>query len=260
MKISRLFIERTQLRDRLIFLFYACLITLLFAIGSFGPSWPDFPEITLLILTLGQFYLSAFLVFPIPRAPVRYLAYAAFFLFNYVFYRQIAVALLWERPMVDLSLEWMLGLTFILTLIGRNIRMYIALIENLKKLNDLRQHNFLFNKPEKVTINFGNEGKLTLHPNEIVYIRTRSAGDHTKVFGLKVKKGEKGQEKLVEYETNAYQNFQDIFKELIHFPQFKRISQSTVVNFQYPAEEKNGTLLIESRRFSISPKYAREKR
>lgn len=137
--------------------------------------------------------------------------------------------------------------------------MYISLIENLKKLNDLRQHNFLFGKPEKVTINFGNEGNLTLHPNEIVYIRTRSAGDHTKVFGLKVKKGEKGQEKLVEYETNAYPNFNEIFKELIHFPQFKRISQSTVVNFQYPAEEKHGTLIIESRRFSISPKYAPRK-
>ncbi|MDW3195738.1 MAG: hypothetical protein R8G66_25410 [Cytophagales bacterium] len=259
MKISRLFVERTHLRDRLIFLLYACLITLLFAVGTFGPILPNFGEVTLLILTLAQFYLSAFLVFPISKAPLRYLAYAGFFIFNYVLYRQIATSLLWERPVVDLTLEWMLGLTFLLTLVGRNIRMYISLIENLKRLNDLRQHNFLFSKPEKVTINFGNEGKLTLHPNEIVYIRTRSAGDHTKIFGLKVKKGEKGQEKLVEYETNAYQNFNEIFKELVHFPQFKRISQSTVVNFQYPSEEKNGTLIIESRRFSISPKYAPKK-
>lgn len=259
MKISRLFIERTHLRDRLIFLFYACLITLLLAIGSLGPVWPDFAGITLLVLTVGQFYLSAFLVFPITKAPLRYGVYAVFFLFNYGLYRQIATSLLWERPVVDLSLEWLLGITFLLTLVGRNIRMYISLIENLKKLNDLRQHNFLFGKPEKVTINFGNEGNLTLHPNEIVYIRTRSAGDHTKVFGLKVKKGEKGQEKLVEYETNAYLNFKEIFKELVHFPQFKRISQSTVVNFQYPAEERHGTLIIESRRFSISPKYAPKK-
>lgn len=259
MKISRLFVERTHLRDRLIFLLYACLITLLFSVGSFGPVLPDFAGLTLLIIIIGQFFLSAFLVFPISKAPLRYLAYAAFFLFNYLLFRQIAISLLWERPVIDLTLEWMLGVTFLLTLVGRNIRMYISLIENLKKLNDLRQHNFLFNKPEKITINFGNEGKQTLHPNEIVYIRTRSAGDHTKVFGLKIKKGDKGQEKLVEYETNAYQNFNEIFKELVHFPQFKRISQSTVVNFQYPAEEKNGTIIIESRRFSISPKYAPKK-
>lgn len=259
MKISRLFVERTHLRDRLIFLLYACLITFLFAIGTFGPILPNFGEITLLIITLAQFYLSAFLVFPISKAPLRYLAYTSFFLFNFVLYRHVATSLLWERSVVDLTLEWMLGLTFLLTLVGRNIRMYISLIENLKRLNDLRQHNFLFSKPEKVTINFGNEGKLTMHPNEIVYIRTRSAGDHTKIFGLKVKKGEKGQEKLVEYETNAYQNFNEIFKELVHFPQFKRISQSTVINFQYPSEEKNGTLIIESRRFSISPKYAPKK-
>lgn len=259
MKISQLFVQRTHLRDRLIFLLYAGLITLMMSLGVFGPILPGFAEITVLILTLGQFYLSAFLVFPIPKASLRYLAYATFFIFNFVLYRQIVTSLLWEKPVLEVSLEWFLVVTFLLTLVGRNIRMYIALIENLKKLNDLRQHNFLFGKPEKITLNFGNEGKLTLHPNEIVYIRTQAAGDHTKIFGLKVKKGDKGQEKLVEYETNAYQNFNEIFKLLIHFPQFKRISQSTVVNFQYPAEEKNGTLIVESRRFSISPKYAPKK-
>lgn len=257
MKISRLFVARAQLRDRLIFPVYALLVTLLLAIGLMGPVWPELSELTLLILTFCQFYLSAYLQFPIKKAPLRYLAYGIFFLFNYMVFRQIAVALLWSFPVVNFSLEWMLALTFLLTIVGRNVRMYIALIDNLKKLNDLRQHNFLFGKPEKITLNFGNEGKLTVHPNEIVYIRTRSAGDHTKIFGLKLKK-DKGQDKLVEYETNAYQNFNEIFKELIHFPQFKRISQSTVVNFQYPCEEKNGTLIIESRRFSISPRYAKK--
>lgn len=254
MKISRLFVERTRLRDLLIFPAYALLVTLLMTIGLLGPVVPNLAGFTLLVLTVAQFYLSAFLTFPIRHTTFRYLAYTLFFGFNYIVYRQIAIALLWDRPVIDLTLEWVLALIFLLTIVGRNVRMYISLVENLKKLNDLRQHNFLFGKPEKVTLNFGNEGKLTVHPNEIVYIRTRSAGDHTKIFGLKLKK-DKGQEKLVEYDTSAYPNFNEIFKELIHFPQFKRISQSTVVNFQYPCEEKNGTLLIESRRFSISPKY-----
>jgi len=144
-------------------------------------------------------------------------------------------------------------------LVGRNIRMYISLIASLERLNVLRVRNQLFNKPEEITISFGDEGKLSLHPNEIVYIRTKSAGDHTKIFGIKERKNENEQKRLKEYETMAYQNFNDIFKDLIHFPQFKRISQSTVINFQYPYEEKNGTMIIEARRFTISPKYSQKR-
>lgn len=120
----------------------------------------------------------------------------------------------------------------------------------------MRLRNQLFGKTDKVILHFGNEGKMTVHPNEIVYIRTKSAGDHTKIFGIKRRTDANTQSRLKEFETAAYQNFSDIFKELMPFPQFKRISQSVAVNFQYPYEERGGTLLIESRRFTISAKYS----
>ncbi|MEM9324999.1 MAG: hypothetical protein AAGA85_05065 [Bacteroidota bacterium] len=259
MDISEFFILRTKFRDRIIFLLYAVLITALFYFAIAVRPVPDSATITFLVLVIAQFYLSAFLRFPVESRFWRLVAYTLFFTLNFLLFRQLALAM---APLPATRTEdflWLLVILFGLTLVGRNIRMYISLIANLEKLNALRVRNQLFSKPEEITINFGEEGKLTLHPNEIVYIRTMTAGDHTKIFGIKERKSESEQGKLVEYNTTAYQNFNEIFKDLIHFPQFKRISQSTVINFQYPYEEKNGTMIIESRRFTISPKYSQKR-
>ncbi len=259
MDISEFFILRTKVRDKIIFLLYALLITVLFYLAIASRPVPDFTTVSFLILVVAQFYLSAFLRFPIDSRFWRLAAYSLFFTFNFVLFRELALAMAPYEVTRSENFFWILLVLFSLTLVGRNIRMYISLIASLEKLNALRVRNQLFGKPEEVTVNFGDEGKLKLHPNEIVYIRTKSSGDHTKIFGIKERKNENEQKKLVEYETTVYQNFNEIFKDLIHFPQFKRISQSTVINFQYPYEEKNGTMIIESRRFTISPKYSQKR-
>ena len=57
---------------------------------------------------------------------------------------------------------------------------------------------------------------------------------------------------MKEYETLAYRNFDEVLKVLAPYPQLKRVSQSTILNLQYPHQEKDGVITIESRRFSIS--------
>jgi len=255
MRVSELFLNRTRVRDKFIFLAYSLLITSLYQVILLEQVLLDFTSFTFIIALFFQFYLSAFLVLPIKNNWLRIGSYVPIFILNFFFFREIAHALLplaiRAKPLFDLSLS----LVFILTIVGRNVRMYINLVVNLERLNALRLHKLLFSNNEQVKINFGKEGELKVHPNEIVYIRTKEAGDHTKIFGLKRKKTESEIARLVEYDTTAYQNFNEIFQVLAPYPQLKRISQSTIINFQYPYEEKNGSILIESRRFAISPKY-----
>ena len=258
MRVSDFFLHRTKLRDNAVFLCYCVLIISFFYISIIQVWYFDLTIIAFILLLSIQFYFSAYLLFPILSKTLRISCYIIFFGFNYLMLREISIALLPGMITYKGIFEYQLLLTFLLTILGRNIRAYMALVNNLEKLNTLRTRNKLFGQHNEIDINFGNEGTLTVHPNEIVYIRTKSSGDHTKVFGLRIRKDKDHQEKLIEYETTAYQNFNEIFKELMSFPQFKRISQSTVINFQYPYEERNGSILIGSRRFAISPKFVGE--
>ncbi len=259
MRISQIFLDRTRFRDKAIFALYAFLATLLFQVAVIGELIPSFTTFTFSFLLFVQFYVAAFLQIPIKNHALRIAILVGIFLFNYLLFRELAHALLSLSVRAKSFFEVTLAVVFCLTLVGRNIRIYISLIQNLERLNALRTQNQLFGKKEYVELNFGNEGKLKVHPNEIVYIRTKSAGDHTKIFGLKMRKEPSGQKKLVEYDTTAYRNFNEIFQLLAAYPQLKRISQSTVVNMLYPHEEKEGTLIVESRRFAIHNKYKSEK-
>lgn len=255
MRVSALFLARTKYRDHIIFLAFSLTSVLLFQLGVVEQIWPDFSSFTFLVILLVQFYWSAFFTLPIGSNSVRISLYTIVFVINFFLFKELAHSLLPIQVRAARHFEYALILVFVMTLIGRNIRMYLSLLTNLERLNALRTHKLLFSQKEEVILNFGNEGKLKIHPNEIVYIRTKAAGDHTKIFGLKRRRKPEEDAKLVEYETFAYQNFNEIFKILAPYPQLKRISQSTVINFQYPHEEKSGIILIESRRFAISPKY-----
>ncbi len=255
MRVSELFLARAKIRDKIIFFLFALTCTVFFQLTVLDQLWLEFASFTFLILLFLQFYFAAFFQLPFRDPKVRIACYIPIFAFNYLIFRELAHGLLPLQVRSGIFFEPILAILFVLVLLGRNIKAYISLIYNLERLNALRLQNQLFTKPAKVTLNFGNEGELTVHPNEIVYIRTKAAGDHTKIFGLKRRKEPQGQKKLVEYSTTSYQNFNEIFKLVAGFPQLKRISQSTVFNFLYPYEERNGTLIVESRRFAISSRY-----
>ena len=255
MRISELFLAKTKYRDHFIFLSFCLTSVFLFQVAVVELIWPDFSSFTFLVLLVVQFYWSAFFMLPIRQQWLKLGIYFLIFPLNFFLFKELAHSLLPIQVRAAKYFELSLILVFLMTVIGRNIRMYLSLLTNLQRLNALREHRMLFSSKEEVMLNFGNEGKIKVHPNEMVYIRTKDAGDHTKIFGLKRKKKAEELSKLVEYETLAYQNFNDVFKVLAPYPQLKRISQSTVINFQYPHEEKSGVIHVESRRFAISPNY-----
>ena len=250
MNVATNFLSWTKVRDKLVFFLYALLIVVLFS-WTVWEGTDSSRSVTLYLLLFLQFYLSAFFQIPFSNYALRQFAYVAFFGINFFFLRELVWALAPFELLVKPGFDWMLGVLFALTLVGRNIRMYVLLIDNLERLNELRLYNQLFKKPEKLQLKMGKAGEMQVHPNEIVYVRTKASGDHTKVFGIRKKKKD-GRSKMKEYETLAYRNFDEVLKVLAPYPQLKRVSQSTILNLQYPHQEKDGVITIESRRFSIS--------
>lgn len=253
MKISgNVILQQTRFRDELIFFSYVILITALFQIGTYALQKWDLQRISVILIIIGQFYLSARLSFPIPAYYLRKIAYLLFHIINFIVFKEILLALSPGYITADRFFEVQLVALFLLMLLGRDITLYARLSQQLKRLNQWSQKKVLFEKPEKLRVHLGEVQEQLLHPNEIVYVRTKSAGDHTKVFGIKSK--ETG--RLIEYETRHYSNFDEIGYILRHFPQFKRISQSTVINFKYPFEEEKGVIKLEGRRFSKSKNFS----
>lgn len=240
-----------KLRDQFIFLSYALLITAVFQLSIYSFMRWDVTRITLCIVMVAQFYLTAFVRFPIQRKIWRKISYILFHLANFVIFREVILAFTPNYIESTIYFLPLLILFFLLVLIGRDIRMYAELARQLNRLERWTERKMLFEKPESIRLHLGEPGEQDLHPNEILYIRTRAAGDHTKVFGIK----SSTTGLFREYETAAYANFNEIGKKLAPFPQFKRISQSVVLNHKYPFEEKNGVIHLEGRRFSISKKF-----
>jgi hypothetical protein len=253
LKISgNVILQQTRFRDELIFFSYVILITALFQLGTYSLLKWDLERIIIILIIIGQFYLSARLSFPIPSYYFRKATYLLFHIVNFIVFKEILLALTPGYITSDRFFEAQLVCLFLLMLLGRDIALYARLSQQLRRLNQWNQKKILFEKPEKLRIHLGEPGEQLLHPNEIVYIRTKSAGDHTKVFGIKSR--ETG--KLTEYETRHYSNFSEIGNVLRQFPQFKRISQSTVINFKYPFEEEKGVIKLEGRRFSQSKHFS----
>ncbi|MBV6646225.1 MAG: hypothetical protein KI790_12290 [Cyclobacteriaceae bacterium] len=250
-----LILRKTRHRDTLIFLLYALFTTAViqFTIYSLLPF--STTRLALVLITIGQFYLTAYIRLPIRRFYLRKAAYFGFHILNFVIFRELTMALSPSFVVSDRYFEVTVVLLFLMCVLGRDIRMYTTLAVQLNELNQWTAQKKLFSKPATLSLHLGKEGQQKLHPNEVVYIRTKAAGDHTKVFGIKRKQPKGVTPRLAELETTAYANFESIAMELAKFPQFKRISQSTMVNFQYPNEQKDGVLKIEGRRFTISTKY-----
>lgn len=242
----------TRLRDEVIFFSYALLILALFQLGNYRFMPWGLNRISLTIIMFGQFYLTAFIVFPIRRYYFRKLLYLLYHLINFTVFFVVVRALTPTYILADRWFDIQFVIFFLLILLGRDIKLYARLRSQLSKLDQWTQKKVLFEKPEKVDVHLGEAGMQKVHPNEIVYVRTKSPGDHTKIFGIK----SKSTGRFREYETTAYANFEEIGEVLRQFPQFKRISQSTVINFKYPYEKRKGVIVLQGRRFSMSSRYA----
>lgn len=241
----------TKARDQLVFLSYALIITAFFQLSTYTFMRWDTTRVVLCVIMVAQFYLTAFVRFSIIKKVWRKFAYALFHVFSFIIFREVIIAFTPDYIETTQYFLPLLILFFLLVLIGRDIRMYADLSQQLSRLEKWSERKILFEKPERIRMHLGEPGEQDLHPNEIMYIRTKAAGDHTKIFGIKSSKTGY----FREYETTAYANFDEIGKVLSPFPQFKRISQSTVINHKYPFEEKNGVIILEGRRFSRSKKF-----
>lgn len=252
MKLNPVYLlQRAEIRDRLAFTSYAILVTALFQLNSFAVMKMDATRVAMITVMLAQFYLTAYVRFPISRGGLRRMALVVFHAANFVVFREVVVAFSPGIVLADPYFEASLVLFFLLIVLGRDIRMYTTLAAQLSNLEKWSARKVLFEKPEKLEVHLGEAGNQFIHPNEILYIRTKTSGDHTKIFGVKSRKDRK----FNEYETTVYRNFEEIGKLLAPFPQFKRISQSTVLNHIYPFEEKNGIITIEGRKFTKSKVY-----
>ncbi len=244
-------LDKVKVRDKLVFAFYVTLITTMFQAWLFEPMKWDPSRISLVVIMISQFYLTAYIKFPINRLRLRQISYIIFHVANFIVFKEIVSALAPAIVVNNSYFQFGVIIFFLLVVLGRDIRLYTTLAGQLSNLERWTERKILFEKPEKIKIHLGEAGGQFLHPNEILYIRTKSAGDHTKIFGIKSRVNHK----FREYETIAYKNFDEIGKVLIQFPQFKRISQSTVINYKYPFEENNGIITIQGRRFNKSKIY-----
>jgi hypothetical protein len=244
-------LSKTNIRDKTVFAVFAILVTTFFQLSNYMQMAWNLTRLTVIILMMGQFYLTAYLNFSIRNYLIRNISYLIFHCVNFFLFKEIIYALTPYFITAGDYFLFKLIVLFALILLGRNIRLYATLAVQLDKLEKWSQKKILFEKPEKLKIHLGEPGFQILHPNEIIYIRTKAANDHTKIFGIKSSKNAV----FKEYSTSYYRNFEAIGKVLAPFPQFKRISQSTVINFKYHYEEKNGSVIVEGRRFAISEKY-----
>lgn len=248
----RYFLNKTRLRDALVFFVVSLLISLLLQSTVYAFMDLDFKRIILSLLVMGQFYVAAYLTIPVRQKILRRILYTIFFVFNYFLFREFVLAFSPAAVGRIYNLELIIGVVFLLSLFSRGIRMYHHLQEQLILLNSWTQRKILFKNPEELLLNLGRDGDLKIHPNELVYIRTKNSGDHTKIFGVKLRQPLGVNARLSEFETTTYQNFDQVFNLLRRFPQFKRIHQSAVINTTYPFDSKDGILKIEGRRFSVN--------
>ena len=250
----RHFLNRTKLRDGAVFLLVTLLITALLHFTVYQFMAMDFKRIVISVLVIGQFYFAAFIRLPIPAKGLRRFLLIVIFTFNFFIFRELIRA--FTPPAVSriFDLESVIVIVFLLSLFSRSIRMYYHLREQLVTLNYWTQKKILFEKPAKLTVNLGRDGELQIHPNELVYVRTKAAGDHTKIFGVKQRQPSGINPRLAEHETTTYKNFEQVLQLLKRFPQFKRVHGGTVINTIYPFRAKDGILSIEGRRFKVSRK------
>ncbi|MFY0688495.1 MAG: hypothetical protein JXQ90_15070 [Cyclobacteriaceae bacterium] len=248
---SNSFLRRTYWRDLVSFFLYSLLVTLMFQFSSYEVMKWDLSRITLVVIMIAQFYLTAYMKIPFGNLLIRRVLLGVFHVVNFFLFRELVLALTPYIVIESKNFEWLLIVFFLLVVLGRGVMLYTVLVRQLEVLELWSQRKILFEKPEKMKVHLGEPGMQSLHPNEILYIRTKEAGDHTKIFGVKSKENNSFQE----YSTTHYKNFKEVDKLLSGFKQFKRVSQSTIVNFKYPFEERNGSVLIEGRRFAMSNKY-----
>lgn len=248
------FLSKTKLRDAVVFFLVTLLISLLLQITVYAFVVFSFKKIIISLIIIGQFYVAAFVNLPVRSKVFRRILYVVFFAFNYLVFREFIHAFTPTSVSRLYNLELIIGMVFLLSLFSRGIRMYHHLQEQLLLLNNWTQKKILFKQPGEIELNLGKEGQMKIHPNELVYIRTKVAGDHTKIFGIKLRQPKGIKARLAEYETTTYRNFAQVFGILRHFPQFKRIHQSTIVNTTYPFQTKEGVLHIEGRRFTVRKK------
>jgi len=247
-------LSKAKYRDKLIFFAYSFLISVYFYLSSYSFKTNSPVELIIPVVYFGQFYLTAYIRLPINHTGIRILLLSLIHIINFVVFREIVISLSEISVKGELMFEINLAILFLLILIGRNIRIYGELSRQLEILHNWNRNKILFEKPEKIEIHLGEPGLQALHPNEIVYVRTKSSGDHTKIFGIRSAKNKK----FREYETTYYANFEEIIRRLLNYHQFKRISQSTIINFKYPYQEKDGIIELEGRRFSISGRFSNQ--
>ncbi len=203
--------------------------------------------LTLVLIIVAQFILSAYLNIPLHSKIWRQILLWLFFIANFILFREIVVQFTPGYIIHGKYFEANTMLLFLLSILGRNIRQYEILSGQMEELKKWSIRKTLFDLPNLITIHLGEAGEQEIHPNEILYIRTKQSGDHTKIFGIKSRVNGK----FREYTTQAYQNFTEIGLKLLPYPQFKRINRSTMVNHMYPFEEREGVLIIEGRRFRV---------
>ena len=250
-----IFLNKTRLRDGVVFFLVTLLISLLLQTTVYTFMSLSLKKILISLIIVGQFYLAAFLTIPVSHKAFRRFLYLCFFVGNFLVFRELVMVFTPLAVSRLYNMELIIGMIFLLSLFSRGIRMYHHLQEQLIQLNAWTQKKILFKQPGEIELNLGREGNMKIHPNELVYIRTKVAGDHTKIFGLKLRQPTGIKTRLVEYETTTYRNFEQVFILLRHFPQFKRIHQSAVINTTYPFQDKEGVLQIEGRRFTISKQH-----
>lgn len=243
---------KTKLRDGVVFFLVTLIISLLLQFSVYAFMELSFKKVIISLIVIGQFYVAAFMTIPVGKKIVRRMLYILFFCANYFVFREFVLAFTPHAVSRLYHMELIIGMVFSLALFSRGIRMYHHLKEQLIELNSWTQKKILFKQPGEIELNLGREGSMKIHPNELVYVRTKIAGDHTKIFGIKPKQPKGIKAKLREYETTTYRNFEQVFALLRHFPQFKRIHQSTVINTVYPFETREGVLHIEGRRFTVN--------
>ncbi len=248
MKIDKSeFLKRALRRDRMLMMVFSAAITFIYLVTVFERMPWESPKIIIGILILAEFYLISYLTIPLQRRVWRVSLEMAFYAFNFFLLRAILVEFAPAYVSYSSNFELLLIVLYVLMLLGRGMRMQATLSTQLENLEKWSRKKILFEKPEKLRLTLGEAGEQDLHPNEILYIRTRAAGDHTKIFGIKSRISGKFQE----YETTVYRNFDEIGRKLMRFPQFKRINRGTVINQIYPFEERGGVVIIEGRRFSV---------
>lgn len=246
------FLNKTKLRDAVVFFAVTLLVSFLLQITVYAFMVFSFKKVILSLILIGQFYVAAFVTIPVRNKIIRRILYVLFFAVNYFVFREFILAFTPKAVSRLYNLELIIGMVFMLSLFSRGIRMYHHLQEQLIQLNSWTQKKILFRKPGELELNLGREGNMKIHPNELVYIRTKVAGDHTKVFGIKLRQPKGVNARLAEYETTTYRNFEQVFRLLRPFPQFERIHQSAIINTTYPFQAKGGVLNIEGRRFTVS--------